>query len=122
MKSKAEPRTYSCGLEAALEVAGGKWKILILWHLREPLRFSQLRREVVGISEKVLIQQLREMEADGIVKRKAFNEIPPRVEYSLTAFGLSLKEALNPLLEWGKLHMKRIGAIPRPCKPTASCG
>jgi DNA-binding HxlR family transcriptional regulator len=122
MRKKVEPRTYSCGLEAALEVAGGKWKILILWHLRDSRRFSQLRREVVGISEKVLIQQLREMESDGIVKRKAFNEIPPRVEYSLTAFGLSLKEALNPLLEWGQLHMKRIGAISRPCKQRAdSC-
>jgi DNA-binding HxlR family transcriptional regulator len=122
MKKKAELRTYSCGLEAALDVAGGKWKILILWHLGEPRRFGQLRREVAGISEKVLIQQLREMETDGIVKRKAFNEIPPRVEYSLTPFGLSLKEALKPLLEWGQLHMKRIGAIPRPCKQKAdSC-
>ncbi len=119
MKKKAEPKTYTCGLEAALEVAGGKWKILILWHLRETRRFGQLKREVVGISEKVLINQLREMEADGIIKRKAFNEIPPRVEYSLTAFGLSLKEALTPLLEWGKLHMKRIGAIQRLCKTRA---
>ena len=121
MKKKPEPRSYACGLEAALEVAGGKWKILILWHLREPRRYSQLRREVVGISEKMLIQQLRELESDGIVKRKSFNEIPPRVEYSLTAFGLSLVEALKPLLEWGKVHMKRIGALQRPCRQAHEC-
>jgi DNA-binding HxlR family transcriptional regulator len=73
-----------------------------------PRRFGELRREVGGISEKMLAQQLREMEADGIVSRKDFHEVPPRVEYALTRFGVSLCEALRPLCEWGGEHMKRI--------------
>lgn len=77
--------------------------------------FSELRRLVKGISEKVLIQQLREMETDKIFRRQAFHEIPRRVKYSLTPFGVSLKEALTPLCQWGVKHMKRIGAIHRPC-------
>jgi DNA-binding HxlR family transcriptional regulator len=105
------PKYYSCGLEAALEVIGGKWKVLILWALRSQAhRFGELRRLVPGISEKMLIQHLKEMEADGIVKRRDFKEVPPRVEYALTAFGRSLNAALTPLCEWGTLHMRRIGA------------
>ena len=101
--------TYGCGLEAALAVVGGKWKPIVLWHLTpEPRRFGELRRLVTGISEKLLIQQLREMEADGIVARKDFREIPPRVEYALTPFGVSLSNTLRPLCEWGKEHMDRI--------------
>ena len=104
-------KEYNCGLEAALDVVGGKWKVLILWALRsEPVRFGELRRSVHGISEKMLIQHLKEMEADGIVTRKDFKEVPPRVEYALTAFGESLCVALTPLCEWGTLHMKRIEA------------
>ena len=104
-------KTYGCGLEAALDVIGGKWKVLILWALRaEAHRFGELRRLVEGISEKMLIQHLKEMEADGIVKRRDFKEVPPRVEYALTPFGHSLYAALAPLCEWGTLHMKRIEA------------
>ena len=104
-------KTYECGLEAALEVVGGKWKVLILWPLRsDARRFGELRRMVPGISEKMLIQHLKEMEADGIVTRKDFKEVPPRVEYALTTFGESLCTALTPLCEWGTLHMKRIEA------------
>src|SRR5262245_3985998 len=69
--------------------------------------------QVPGISEKMLIQQLREMEADGILSRKAYHEIPPKVEYSLTRFGVSLKDVLTPLCEWGSTHMKRISAAHR---------
>ena len=104
-------KTYSCGLDASLDVIGGKWKGLILWALRsEAHRFGELRRVVEGISEKMLIQHLKEMEADGIVKRRDFKELPPRVEYALTPFGQSLYAALAPLCEWGTLHMKRIEA------------
>jgi DNA-binding HxlR family transcriptional regulator len=104
-------QAYSCGLEAALDVVGGKWKAIILWHLAfESRRFGELRREVTGISEKMLIQSLREMERDRIVIRKDFQEVPPRVEYSLTPFGVSLTAALRPLCEWGTKHMKRIEA------------
>ncbi len=98
-----------CGLEAALAVVGGKWKPIVLWNLAGGARrFGELRRLVEGISEKMLIQQLREMEADGIVARKDFQEIPPRVEYALTDLGVSLAETLRPLCEWGREHMARI--------------
>jgi DNA-binding HxlR family transcriptional regulator len=104
-----QKRTYGCGLEAALAIVGGKWKVLVLWHLAQgPRRFGELRRLVAGISEKMLIQSLREMEGDGIVKRNDFREVPPRVEYSLSSFGVSLTEALRPLCEWGTRHMRRI--------------
>jgi DNA-binding HxlR family transcriptional regulator len=105
-------KVYSCGLEAALEIIGGKWKPLILWALSSgPRRFGELRRLVVGISEKMLIQQLRELETDGIVDRKDFREVPPKVEYSLTPFGVTLRQAIGPLCEWGTAHMTRIGAL-----------
>ena len=111
MRSSMERKDYSCGLEAALDVVGGKWKVLILWALRSgPRRFGELRRDIPGISEKMLIQHLKEMEADGIVTRKDYREVPPRVEYSLTSFGVSLCDALAPLCEWGQAHMERIEA------------
>jgi DNA-binding HxlR family transcriptional regulator len=111
MKTAAIRKQYSCGLEAALEVISGKWPVLILWGLRnEARRFGELRRQIPGISEKMLIQHLKEMEADGIVTRKDYREVPPRVEYALTSFGHSLREALAPLCEWGEKHMKRIEA------------
>lgn len=103
-------RVYSCGLEAALEVAGGKWRALILWNLAPgPRRFGELRRAVPGISEKMLIQTLREMQNDGIVARKDFREVPPRVAYSLTNLGKSLTRVLRPLCDWGTKHLRRIG-------------
>src|SRR3954468_21863553 len=106
---KAKGRVHGCGLEAALAGIRGQWKPIILWHLAPgPRRFGELRRLVTGISEKMLVQQLREMEADGIADRKDFREIPPRVEYSLTPFGVSLSEALRPLCDWGREHMSRI--------------
>jgi DNA-binding HxlR family transcriptional regulator len=103
---------YSCGLDAALDVVGGKWKSLILWALADAqtLRFGELRREVVGITEKMLIQQLRQMEADGLIHREVYREVPPRVEYSVTEFGRSLNQALVPLGDWGEQHMARIVA------------
>ncbi|WP_422929925.1 winged helix-turn-helix transcriptional regulator [Singulisphaera sp. PoT] len=106
MKSK---RAYSSGIEAAFDVIGGKWKVVILWVLLpQPRRFGELKRLATGITEKMLIQQLRQMEADGIIRREVFHEIPPRVEYSLTEFGVSLKEVLDPLCTWGHEHMERI--------------
>ncbi|MEU5433750.1 helix-turn-helix domain-containing protein [Streptomyces sp. NPDC020719] len=101
--------SYNCGLDAAVDVVGGKWKPLILWALHAgPHRFGELRRQVGGVTEKVLIQQLRELEADGIVHREVYREVPPRVEYSLTAQGEALNTALAPLGEWGEAHMDRI--------------
>ncbi|NSL43377.1 helix-turn-helix domain-containing protein [Streptomyces sp. 8P21H-1] len=101
---------YSCGLDAAVDVVGGKWKPLILWALHDAgtLRFGELRRNVPGVSEKVLSQQVRELEADGVVHREVYGEVPPRVEYSLTELGQALNTALLPLGEWGEQHMREI--------------
>lgn len=113
-------RGYYCGLDAALAVVGGRWKFLVLWQLavHGPQRFGQLRRLVEGVTEKVLIGALKDLEADGTIDRKDFRELPPHVEYSLTEFGAGLAEALRPLCEWGYAHMDRIGALPsRPLKP-----
>jgi len=110
-------KEYDCGLGAALDVIGGKWKVLIMWPLKNGAsRFGELKREVPGISEKMLIQSLKEMELDGIVLRQDFKEVPPRVEYSLTEFGRSLWDALVPLCQWGEHHMRRIEACKEECE------
>ncbi|MGC9538467.1 winged helix-turn-helix transcriptional regulator [Streptomyces sp. UG1] len=97
------PGAYVCGIDAAMDVVGGKWKVLILWALSvRSCRFGELRREVTGVTEKVLAAQLRELEADGIVHREAYDEVPPRVEYSLTPLGVTLNAALAPLGAWGR--------------------
>src|ERR1700691_4368112 len=102
------------GLEAALLVMGGKWKPLILFHLGHgKRRFGELRRLVSGVSEKMLIQQLRELQADGVVERVDFKEIPPKVEYSVTALRRTLVQALLPLCEWGSAHSSAIEEIRR---------
>jgi len=107
-----EVKSYHCPVEATIEVIGGKWKPLILWWLHQKTyRFADLRRQIPGISEKMLIQHLRELEADGIVNRKVFSTVPPKVEYSLTDHGKSLKQALNAICDWGKKHMEIIGAV-----------
>ncbi|SFI14721.1 winged helix-turn-helix transcriptional regulator [Albimonas pacifica] len=101
--------SFTCGLDAALAVIGGKWKPLILFHLaHETRRYGELRRAIGKVSDKVLIQQLKELEADGIVDRRDFQEIPPKVEYSLTRFGGTLAEALGPLCAWGTDHMTEV--------------
>lgn len=102
----------TCGLDAALMVVGGKWKPLILFHLGPgKRRFGELRRLVSGVSEKMLIQQLRELQADGVIERVDFREIPPKVEYSLTALGRSLAQSLKPLCDWGTAHAVAIETI-----------
>ncbi|HXV92778.1 MAG TPA: helix-turn-helix domain-containing protein [Pseudonocardia sp.] len=114
MQFVGQERVYICGLDAAVDVVAGKWKPLILWELHTgPRRFGELRRGLPGVSEKMLVQHLRELEADGIVHREVHREVPPRVEYSLTEFGLSLNTALEPLGEWGERHMERILATRR---------
>ncbi|GGY68591.1 winged helix-turn-helix transcriptional regulator [Streptomyces anulatus] len=104
---------YTCGFDAAIAVMGGKWKGLILFWLgeEESLRFGQLRRTVAGISERMLTLQLRELEAAGLVHREVHEQVPPKVEYSLTDFGRSLVTALMPLGEWGEEHQERIEAL-----------
>ncbi|MGZ3099000.1 winged helix-turn-helix transcriptional regulator [Streptomyces sp. H72] len=106
MGTARRPGAYVCGVDAAMDVIGGKWKVLILWALGEgALRFGALRRELPGVTEKVLAGQLRELEADGIVHREEYREVPPRVEYSLTARGVALNEALAPLGAWGRANV-----------------
>lgn len=112
MPTKARRGPYICGIDAAMDVVSGKWKSLILWelHLHGVRRFAQLRRGLPGVSEKMLVQQLREMEEDDLVHREVFPEVPPRVEYTLTQHGTSLNEALSALGEWGAERIERIGA------------
>jgi DNA-binding HxlR family transcriptional regulator len=102
-----------CGLDVALAVMGGKWKPLVLFHLQSgPKRFGDLKRLVTGISEKVLIQQLRELVAAEVLTRHDYQEVPPKVDYTLTPFGKTLLEALMPLCEWGIRHRAIVEATP----------
>lgn len=103
---------YFCGIDAAMDVISGKWKVLILWELHHHgvRRFAELRRGLPGVSEKMLIQHLREMEEDGLVRREVYAEVPPKVEYSLTEDGASLNDALESLGAWGTGRMRAIGA------------
>ena len=96
-------KEYSCSMELSLAVIGGKWKPLILWYLRdgETMRFSALRRAMPIITQKMLTQQLRELESDGLITRTVYAEVPPRVEYSLTEFGRTLEPILMDLKHWG---------------------
>jgi DNA-binding HxlR family transcriptional regulator len=107
-----ETRSYSCGLDIALSVVGGKWKPIVLFHLGGgPRRFGELKRLVAGFSEKVLIQQVRELAEDGVIVRRDYGEIPPRVDYEMTAFGQTLARALMPLCAWGDENRQRIDKL-----------
>ncbi|HEY3274212.1 MAG TPA: helix-turn-helix domain-containing protein [Methanocella sp.] len=99
-------KKYHCPVEAAIDLIGGKWKPLILWALRDgTLRFSQIESELHGITQKMLTKQLRELEQDGLVARKVYAQVPPKVEYTLTPTGVSLIPVLDMLCEWGSEHM-----------------
>jgi DNA-binding HxlR family transcriptional regulator len=112
MATTARCGPYICGIDAAMDVVSGKWKSLILWELSNHgvRRFGELKRGLVGVSEKMLIQHLREMEEDGLIHREVYREVPPKVEYSLTEHGRTLNEALRPLGAWGKERRKRLEA------------
>jgi DNA-binding HxlR family transcriptional regulator len=98
-----------CPVEATLSIIGDKWKILILRDLIDGTkRFGELKKSIGSISQKVLTQQLRDMEEDGLVDRKAYAEIPPRVEYSLTETGNSLKPILDSMFLWGQQYKEKI--------------
>lgn len=101
-----------CGLDIALAVMGGKWKPMILYHLQHgPRRFGDLRRLVEGISEKVLIQQLRDLQAAGVLVRHDYKEVPPRVDYTVTPFGMTLVQALMPLCYWGTQNRSKVARL-----------
>lgn len=98
-------------VQTTLNVLGGKWKLLILWHLKDKAkRFSELKRLIPEITEKMLIQQLRELERDGIVDRTVCSNIPLKVEYSFTDYGKSLEPVLMVLCKWGEEHSKRLAS------------
>jgi len=102
-------KKYRVGVEAALEVMGGKWKPLIIYHLfTGRKRSSELRRLIPDITQKMLTTQLRGLEKDEIVQRHVYSEVPPRVEYELTAYGYGLKPALDLLCYWGEDHLDRV--------------
>lgn len=97
---------YVCPVETSMEVLGGKWKPRILWKLTRDgkLRYAQIKRDLGGITPKMLTQQLRELERDGLIVRKVYPEVPPRVEYSLSDFGNTLRPVLHTLAAWGVDH------------------
>jgi DNA-binding HxlR family transcriptional regulator len=96
--------TAASGVEQALKILEGRWKLVILFHLfgGKVLRFSELERAIPAISQKMLIQQLRQMESDGIVRRVVHHQVPPKVEYGLTDWGQALCPALDALLKWAR--------------------
>jgi DNA-binding HxlR family transcriptional regulator len=96
---------YKCPIDVTLAVVGGKWKASILWHLsQDTLRFSDLQRLFSGTTRKMLTQQLRELEADGLVHREVYPQVPPKVEYSLTDKGRSIYPILELMCDWGREH------------------
>ena len=111
-ESAAKVADYDCPVEATLDVIGGKWKVVILFHLTHDgtHRFAVLRRKIPGVSERMLTQQLRELEDDGIVHREVYPEVPPKVEYSLTEYGKTLRPITEVMCEWGQRHVKRTKA------------
>ncbi|WP_037282942.1 winged helix-turn-helix transcriptional regulator [Saccharibacillus sacchari] len=101
-------KKYNISVEATLEVIGGKWKCVILCHLTHgKLRTSELKRLMPSITQKMLTQQLRELEEDGIINRIAYNQVPPKVEYELSEYGQSLRGILDSLCNWGMVHIER---------------
>lgn len=99
---------YDCPVEATIDLIGGKWKALILFHLfGKTLRFSEIHRLVPKVTQKMLTQQLRDMENDGLLSRKIYQQIPPKVEYSLTYIGESLKPVLDSMCSWGDNYLRK---------------
>lgn len=103
---------FSCGLDATLRIISGKWKPLILFFLRDgPRRYGELKRLIEGVSDKVLIQHLKDLEADRVLARTDYKEVPPRVDYALTPLGRSLADAIVPLCTWGTENMAEMASI-----------
>jgi DNA-binding HxlR family transcriptional regulator len=98
----------NCGMAYTLSLIGGRWKPNILWRLlRGAVRYSELKRSIEGVTERILIAQLRELEADGLVQRTVYPEVPPRVEYQLTPLGWSMQSILENLSDWGVGHREQ---------------
>lgn len=108
--SRASEKVFNCEKELTLSVIGGKWKMLILWHLGKEgtKRFGELKSLMPGITQRMLVNQLRELEEDQIVHREVFPVVPPKVEYSLTEQGRTLMPILDSMYEWGKNYMENV--------------
>ncbi|MCW3061273.1 MAG: helix-turn-helix domain-containing protein [Capsulimonas sp.] len=103
MRAKRFDCSYGCSVEATLDVIGGKWKSVILFHLLGGAkRFGELQRMLPGVTQRMLTLQLRELEEDGVVHREIYRQIPPKVEYSLTEYGQTLESILCQMREWGE--------------------
>ncbi len=101
-KFKLNDKMYNCPVELTLNVVGGKWKVLLLWNMKGGVkRYGELKKLVPGITHKMLTQQLRELEDDGIINRRVYEIVPPRVEYSLTERGDQLRPVLEMMGQWG---------------------
>ncbi len=100
-------RTFKCPVEYTLSLMGGKWKPIILWQLalEGVKRYGELKKGVSGITHKMLSQQLKELESDGLIHRREYHQIPPKVEYSLTEKGVSLIPVLRTMCQWGQEHL-----------------
>lgn len=108
VKSRRYDCAPGCPVEAALDVIGGKWKGVILYHLgKGTLRFGALQRSLNGITARMLTRQLRELEADGLVVRTVHTVVPPRVDYALSADGASLKPVIDALYAWGRRRQEK---------------
>lgn len=111
-----------CSVEAAIGLIDGKWKSVILFHLMAgTLRFSEIRRHIVAVSPRMLTAQLRELEDDGLVMRKVYAQVPPKVEYSLSPLGRSMTPILSALKAWGDAHIGLYGK-PKECDSAAEAG
>ncbi len=101
-------KQYRCPVELTIDLLGGKWKVLILWHLSNRIyRFCELKKMFPKITQKILTQQLKFLENAGLIVRTVYPEIPPKVEYSLSEFGRSLKPVLDQMNEWGTQYMNK---------------
>ncbi|MCF6293083.1 MAG: helix-turn-helix transcriptional regulator [Robiginitomaculum sp.] len=113
MSQRSNTRILNCPTEAALAIIGGKWKGIILCHIRnDTRRFNELRRLIPQVSQRMLTKQLRELETHQIIHRKIYRQIPPKVEYSLTEFGLTLDPILRALEDWGTEYIDKITELP----------
>lgn len=103
MKHENHEYETCCPVTATLDIIGGKWKVLILYHLNiQTRRFNELQRLMPAITQRMLTLQLRELESDGIVHREVYPQVPPKVEYSLTEFGLTLMPVIETMHRWGQ--------------------
>src|ERR1700752_3523444 len=113
MKRRNFGRRPGCAVEATLDLIDGKWKGVILFHLQDGTqRFGELRRRMPGITQRMLSKQLRALEDDKLVIRKVYAEVPPRVEYTLSEIGESLRPVIKKLRAWGDAHRERLSCAP----------